>query len=263
MSTGPRRFKERLAADLLTPLFCLARLPEPLMVEMFGLAGGYAGFWLDQEHDQVSTRQMLAVALAARANQMDCFVRMAPTNYAAVTQCFESGMGGVMAAQISSADQAAEFVSWTKFAPQGTRGMNMSGFDAHYTHRPLHEFVSGANEDGFVAIQIETTGAVDQVDEIAALAGVDLLFVGPVDLSLALGVVGQFHHDKLWEAIGKVAEACRRHGKHWGCVAPDPEFAARAIENGCKMPTVGNDVVAVRRGIAALQGGFSAVFPAD
>lgn len=256
-----RRFKERLANDELAPLFCIARSPHPLWIEMFGLAGGYAGFWLDQEHDHVNTREMLSLALAARGCNFDSFVRMAPTHYAAVTQCLESGMGGVMAAQIKSADQAAEFVSWTKFAPEGARGMNMSGYDARYTHRPLSEFVERANADSFVAIQIETLGALDELDEIAALPGVDLLFVGPVDLSLALGVVGQFHHEKLWEAIGKVAEACQRHGIHWGCVAPDPEFAAKAIEQGCKMPTVGNDVVVMRRGIAALQQNFGAVFP--
>ena len=170
-------------------------------------------------------------------------------------------MGGVMAAQIQTADQAAEFVSWTKFAPEGARGMNMSGYDARYTHRPLDEFVERSNADSFVAIQIETLGAVDALDDIAALAGVDLLFVGPVDLSLALGIVGQFHHEKLWDAIAKVESACQKHGKHWGCVAPDPAFAAKAIEHGCKMPTVGNDVVVMRRGIAALQQNFDAVFP--
>ena len=258
--TTTRRFKERLQNDELCPLFCLARLPEPLLVEMFGLAGKYAGFWLDQEHDQVSTKQMLALALAARANGMDSFVRMAPTHYAPVTQVLESGMGGVMAAQIHSADHAEEFVKWAKFNPDGVRGMNMSGYDAHYTHRPLNDFVTGANADSFVAIQIETLGAVSDAEKIAALDGVDLLFVGPVDLSLTLGVVGQFHHQKLWDAIEHVAQVCQQHGKHWGCVAPDPEFAARAIDNGCKMPTVGNDVVVMRRGIAALQSGFEAVF---
>ena len=64
-----RRFKERLANNELAPLFCIARSPHPLWVEMFGLAGGYAGFWLDQEHDHVNTREMLSLALTALLNR--------------------------------------------------------------------------------------------------------------------------------------------------------------------------------------------------
>jgi len=124
------------------------------------------------------------------------------------------------------------------------------------------EVVVERNRESFVAIQIETLGSVDEVDAIAAIKGVDLLFVGPADLSLALGVVGQFHHEKLWEAIQSVAAACRKHGKTWGCVAPDPKFADRAVEHGCRMPTIGNDPVVLRRGIEALKSAFASQFPA-
>ena len=165
-----------------------------------------------------------------------------------------------MAAQIHSSDQAEEFVSWAKFSPRGTRGLNTGGRDANYTHKPPAEFIVDANKDNFVAIQIETTGAVDDADAIAAIDGVDLLFVGPADLSLALGVVGQFHDAKLWEAIDKVAAACKRHGKGWGAVTPDPKFAERAVENGCRMPTMGNDVLTLRRGIDAIKTAFAKHF---
>jgi len=120
--------------------------------------------------------------------------------------------------------------------------------------------VVDSNRENFVSIQIETLGAIDDTNAIAALPGVDMLFIGPADLSLALGVVGDFHNDKLWEAIDHVAKACRDHGKAWGCVAPDPAFADRAVEAGCLMPTLGNDVLTVRRGIAALQSAFDSHF---
>jgi 2-keto-3-deoxy-L-rhamnonate aldolase RhmA len=203
---------------------------------------------------------MMSVALAARANAFDCFVRLPPTGYWQVTQCLEAGAGGVMAAQIHDVEQAREFVSWARFSPAGTRGLNLSGRDGDYTHKPPARFVEDANRDTFIAIQIETLGAVEQADQIAALDGVDLLFVGPADLSLALGVVGQFDHDKLWDAIGRVAAACRQHGKAWGAVVPNPAFAKRAIEHGCRMPTIGNDPLTLRRGIEALQTSFAELF---
>jgi 4-hydroxy-2-oxoheptanedioate aldolase len=256
----PFRFKEMLENDELICTFALGRVVNPVLVEMFGLAGGYHGFWLDGEHVTLSTEQMVNLALAGRANGFDSFVRIPPVGYWQVTQCLESGMGGVMAAQIHSSDQAEEFVSWAKFSPRGTRGLNTGGRDANYTHKPPAEFIVDANKDNFVAIQIETTGAVDDADAIAAIDGVDLLFVGPADLSLALGVVGQFHDAKLWEAIDKVAAACKRHGKGWGAVTPDPKFAERAVENGCRMPTMGNDVLTLRRGIDAIKTAFAKHF---
>lgn len=253
-------FKERLAADEVVRVFALGRLVQPLLVEMFGLAGGYHGLWVDQEHVTHTTPELTAVAVAARANEFDSFVRMAPTGYSQVTQCLEAGMGGVMAAQIHSADQAAEFLSWTKFSPQGVRGLNAGGRDANYSHLPPADFIEKSNEQSFVAIQVETLGSVHEAEAIAALEGVDLLFVGPADLSLALGVVGQFHHEKLWDAISKVAQACERHGKHWGAVVPDPEFADKALQLGCRMPTMGNDVLTLRRGIDAIKTSFASQF---
>jgi 2-keto-3-deoxy-L-rhamnonate aldolase RhmA len=251
-----RTFKQLLATNELIPVFAIGRIVHPVVIELFGLAGGYRGFWMDQEHCSVSIEQIVTASLAARANDFDCFVRMPPTGYWQVTQCLEAGAGGVMGAQIQSADHAREFASWTKFSPQGTRGLNTGGRDADYTHKPLPELVEEANRERFVAIQIETLGALDEVDEIAAIEHVDLLFIGPADLSLALGVVGQFHHDKLWEAIGRVAQACRRHGKAWGGVTPDPDFANRAVEMGCRMPTIGNDLLSIRRGIVSLKDAF-------
>ena len=254
-------FKQMLASGQVMPVFAVGRIAHPIVIEMFALAGGYRGFWLDQEHGAMVQDHIVTAALAARANQLDFFVRMPPVGYWQVTQSMEAGAGGVMGAQIQSADHARQFVSWTKFAPQGTRGLVSTGREANYTHTPIGEVVSIANRERFVAIQIETLGALDQVDQIAALEGVDLLFVGPADLSLVLGVVGQFHHDKLWEAIGHIAAACHRHGKAWGAVVPDAEFAGRAAELGCRMPTVGNEILALRRGIDTLQKAFSNCFP--
>jgi 4-hydroxy-2-oxoheptanedioate aldolase len=253
-------FVELLKTDEVIRTFAVARVLHPVVIEMFGLAGGYHGFWIDQEHASHSSEQLITVTLAGRANGFDSFVRMPPTGYWQVTQCLEAGAGGVMAAQIHSAEQAREFVSWTKFPPTGIRGLNASGRDSNYTHKPITQFVEDANRQSFVAIQIETLGALEQADEIAALDGVDLLFIGPSDLSMALGVVGQFHHEKLWEGIDRVAAACRNHGKAWGAVTPDPEFASRAIENGCRMPTMGNDMHVLRRGIEKFKESFGAQF---
>jgi 2-dehydro-3-deoxyglucarate aldolase/4-hydroxy-2-oxoheptanedioate aldolase len=252
--------KSRLANGESLRVFSLGRMTHPILVEMFAQAGGYDGFWIDAEHSVPTPDQLLVLSLAARANHYDCFVRMPPIGYWEVTRVLEMGMGGVMAAQIRSTAQAEQFVRWAKFPPTGERGTILTGRDANYSHKTVAQFVADANRDTFVAIQIETAAALEAVDDIAKLPGVDHLFVGPTDLSVVLGIPGQFHDEKLWSAIGKVSEACRRHGKTWGCVTPDPKFADRAVETGCKMVTLGNDVLIARRGIDAFKTAFASRF---
>jgi 2-keto-3-deoxy-L-rhamnonate aldolase RhmA len=245
-----------LEGDQVLPLFAVNRLFHPLILELFGQFDFYRGLWIDQEHASADTQQLMSLCVAARANQLPNFVRMPPTGYHQVTQCLEAGAGGVMAAQIHSADHAEEFASWCRFDPTGVRGLNPSGRDADYYGIPPAEFIEQANEQVFVGIQIETLGALDEVKQIAALPAVNMLFVGPSDLSLSLGVVGQYHHEKLWAGIEAVSEACRLYGKVWGCVAPDAEFAKKAIDLGCRLPTFGNEIHALRRGIHNLQESF-------
>ena len=245
------KFKEMLANDQLVKIFNLGRVVHPVVVDMFGLSGGYDGFWIDQEHGGLTYEQVCLAGVCARANGFDTIVRMAPTNYALVTQNLEAGAGGVMAARIETAAQAEEFVQWAKFYPRGMRGFNTSGRDAHYTHKSLAQFAEDANREHLVSIQIETPKSVEQVNEIAAIDGVDLLFVGPSDLSQAFGVIGQLGHDRVWEAIDRVSQACKQHGKHWGTVPAGPEFAERCVAKGCRMLSLGADTHCLRRGIEA------------
>jgi 2-dehydro-3-deoxyglucarate aldolase/4-hydroxy-2-oxoheptanedioate aldolase len=162
-----------------------------------------------------------------------------------------------MAAQIRTADEAEEFVQWAKFAPRGRRGLNPLGFDGRYGTIPLAEFAKRANEDTFVAIQIETAQAVEEVDAIAAVEGVDLLFVGPSDLSQAVGVIGDFMGDASLEAVDRVAAACDAHGKRWGAVTPTTDYAALLIDKGCTLISPINDVKLVTEGLAATKEKYS------
>jgi 2-dehydro-3-deoxyglucarate aldolase/4-hydroxy-2-oxoheptanedioate aldolase len=256
-------FKSRLATDRVLRVFCSGRLVHPISIQMFGLAGGYDGFWLDAEHAGISTEQITMAALVGRACGLGSFLRLPVTSYATVTQALESGVDGVMAAQVVSAAEAEKFVTWAKFAPRGQRGLNTQGADAHFTHKSQVELAHDANRDHFVAIQIETLGSLDEADAIAATDDVDLLFIGPADLSQALGVLGQPEHPKVWEAIDRVAAACRKHGKAWGIVPASPSFADRCVEKGCRMLTCGSDVMAMRLGVQAVKTMYGSNFPQE
>jgi len=253
-------FDELLASGRVVRVFSLSRIVHPVVFDVFGMAGGFDGLWLDQEHGGMTVEQIQMASASARANGLGLFVRMAPTGYAQATQNLEAGAHGLMAARLGSAAEAERFVTWCKYAPRGDRGLNSSGFDARYTYKPLPQLVADANRDSFLAIQIETLGALDEVDQIAAIDGVDLLFVGPADMSQALGCIAQVNHEKVWEAIDRVAAACRRHGKPWGTVPAGPDYALRCVEKGCRMLTLANETLALRRGVDALKGWYSSLF---
>ena len=252
--------KEDLAKGETLNFFALSRLINPVSIELYALRGGFQGFWLDLEHGMATVDQIRSAFVAARAVGLQQFVRMAPTGYQDVAQYLELGAGGVMGAQIDSVEHAAEFASWAKFPPQGIRGMNMSGVDGGFTTRNAKDFYQNSNAAVFVAIQIETEGALQDVDAIAALPNVDHLFVGPSDLSIALGNYPEFHADVLWDGVEHVSKACKKHGKSWGAVTPDAEWAQKAVDLGCQIVSMSNETIALKLGVDAVKDKFSAQF---
>jgi 2-keto-3-deoxy-L-rhamnonate aldolase RhmA len=116
------------------------------------------------------------------------------------------------------------------------------------------------NEDSLVAIQIENAQAIENVEQIAAVPDVDLLFVGPADLSQSLGVAGQWNHSRLWEAIDRVARTVHQRKVPWGILPTDVGMARRCVENGCRMFLLGLDVKAVFRGWSSYRQEYAEVF---
>ena len=252
--------KQKLIAGERVNVFAVGRMFHPNIVHYLGAIGEFDGMWIDVEHTGFSTREVESAVSAAMAHGLESFARIPPTDYATVTRCLESGASGVMAAQIVSAEQAEEFVTWAKFHPRGRRGLNPLGHDGSFGTVPLAEFTARANEENFVAVQVETLGAVAEVDEIAAIDGVDFLFVGPSDLSQALGVTGDLTHPKCLEAIDAVAAACEANGKHWGAVTPTPDYARLLLDRGCTLISTVNDVKLVTNGMETIRQRFAEIW---
>ncbi len=254
------RLKQALASGRVVRVFGVGQLCHPKVVEMVGLVGGFDAVWLDQEHAGLSVVQIELAALAARAAGLDSFVRLAPTDYATLMRPLEAGAGGVMAAQVRSARQAEEVLTWAKFAPRGLRGVNALGRDGDYGSANLADYFRRANEDTFVAIQIEHADAVAEVERIAALPDVDVLFVGPADLAQSMGLAGQWDHPDIWKAIERTAAAARASGIHWAILPAGPAYAKRCVDMGCRMLSIGFDVWAFGRGVRAFRTEYEEFF---
>lgn len=252
--------KHKLQRGERVNVFCVSRLYHPNMIEMYARHGGWDGFWIDAEHAGFTTQDIETAAAFARSAGLDSFVRIPPDDYALVTRCLESGAGGVMAAQIVSAAHAEVFVQYAKFAPRGKRGLNAGCYDGRFGTIPVDQFCQSANERSFVGIQIETEQALSECAEIAAIDGVDLLFIGPSDLSQALGVTGDFLHERCLAAVEKVAAACRTHGKSFGAVTTTPEHARMLRQYGCQMLSPTNDIRTFNAGIVSVKATFREFF---
>jgi 4-hydroxy-2-oxoheptanedioate aldolase len=256
----PKRIKEILAKGEVVHAFGIGQLLNHKLIEIVALGGGYDAIWIDQEHTGATIREIELATLACRAHGLDSFVRLAPTDYATAMQPLEAGAGGIMAAQVRSAAEADQIVRWAKFWPRGLRGITGAGIDGRFTLVPQAEYTEAANRDTFVAIQIETLDAVENIAAIAAVPDVDLLFVGPSDLAQALGLTGQFDHPRCYDTIRLIAAACQQAKKPWGIIARSPEYAARWVDQGCRFLVIGNDVAIVQRGLAATKQTFAKFF---
>jgi 4-hydroxy-2-oxoheptanedioate aldolase len=254
------RIKELLAAGKVVRLFGLGQLLAPKLVEIVGEHGGFDGLWLDFEHAGISMKDIELATMAARAYGMDHFVRLPATDYATVMRPLEAGAGGVMVSMIRSPAEAEQAVRWAKFWPRGERGMNGGNRDGRFGLIPLAEYAAKANAQTFVGIQIETASAIDCVAEIAAVPDVDLLFVGPADISQTLGVPGDFENPKCLDTIKRIGDACARAGKPWGIVPRGTEYAAKMRDWGCQMFVFALDIHTFHAGVRAAKERYTSFF---
>lgn len=160
----------------------------------------------------------------------------------AIKQALDCGAQGILAPMINTADEARAVVRYARYPPDGERGAG--GLAPHLgfgVNRP--EYLVSANRQIMVAIQIETLGAVDNIDEIAAVPGVDVIFIGPNDLHLALGLPAVFWSDAqpFAEAIKKVSAACRREGVALGTLCRDAANVKQRLRDGFMFVGMGSD----------------------
>lgn len=223
------------------------RVAEPWLAETIGRIG-YDVIWFDMEHRAFGYDKLDPVSLACRATGIDLMVRVLKTGYTSPMRALEFGANGIMVPHVMNAEEAKQWVDWVRFPPLGRRGFDGAGADADYALADAREYLREANDNVFLALQIEDKEAVDRVDEIASVPGVDLLFVGPGDLSISLGVPFEFDHPLLQDAIGRVARATEKAGNWWGLPTGSPEQAQDALRRGARLITAGNDHQCLVRG---------------
>jgi len=238
-----------LAGETLIGVF--SDLASPLAVELVGQAG-FDWTVLDLEHGAATEADLLALLYAAGSTSMATVVRPASAERLRIGRALDLGAVGIMLPQLQTADQVREAVSYLRYPPVGqrgialrTRGADMGAIGHADLARVVNERVAGI-------VQIESRGALAAADEIAALEPVDVLFVGPADLSHALGVPGRFDDPAYLDGLKAVATACERHGKAAGILLYDAAALPRHLELGYRFVGLGSEGAFVSTGAAAM-----------
>lgn len=224
------------------PVLCTKmNTTDPVIADMIGRLG-FDVLWLCMEHTGIDWDRLGHLIRTASMNGMDTMVRVAKGSYCDYIRPLEAGATGLMVPHCMSGEEARRIGRATKFHPRGRRPLDGGNSDGEYCLMGLDDYLSQANENTFVIVQVEDPEAIDEIDAIAAAPGVDGLFVGPADLSHGLGVPGQMGHPEVQRAIERVAAACAANGKFWG-LPTSLESAPRYMEMGARYLTHGADVL--------------------
>jgi 4-hydroxy-2-oxoheptanedioate aldolase len=256
----PSRVLKKLRSGGFVVTAGVNRVAEPWLAETIGRIG-YDVIWFDMEHRAFSYDKIDPVALACRATGIDLMVRVLKTGYTSPMRALEFGANGILVPHIRSVEEARQWVEWVRFPPLGRRGFDGAGADAEYALADARAYLEEADKEIFLALQVEDRECVECVEEIAAVPGVDLLFVGPADLSLSYGVPFEWEHPLLQSAIDRVAGAARKAGKWWGIPTGSPEEAQSMINRGASLVTAGNDHEFLIQGFRSAFAGIKGLRP--
>jgi 4-hydroxy-2-oxoheptanedioate aldolase len=249
--------RTKLAANQPVLATCL-HLTDASIHELVGLMG-FDALWFDMEHHGYSVETVTQLLRATRVGKIDGMTRPAKGEYMRMGRMLEAGAAGILYPRCSGAEEAREVVRWAKFAPMGERGFDGGNPDMPYCTMDMAEYVKFANDNTWIACQLEDPQAVDQAEAIAAVPGVDILFFGPGDFSVLTGNPGQINHPRAQAAIEKIAKAAKNQGKNWGMPAGTPERTKELLGLGAKFIAHGADIIHIKLGLEKIQKDFGAL----
>ncbi len=201
---------------------------------------GFDWVVIDLEHGAGDHESCLHQLQAVNGTPTCPIVRVAWNEAPRFKRVLDLGAAGVVVPYVTTAEEARAAVAAMRYPPQGIRGAASLNRAAEFG-ADFAQYVKDANVNLLTVVQIETETAVAMADEIAAVEGVDVLFVGPLDLSISLGLLQQFDHPRFRAALAKVVAAARNHGKAAGILLNQPEQIAQTVEDGFTFIGLGSD----------------------
>ncbi|HET6236819.1 MAG TPA: aldolase/citrate lyase family protein [Acetobacteraceae bacterium] len=211
-------------------------------VPMLAIAGGHDFLFIDMEHGATTVQEATQICIAALPTGVPAIVRVCAGALDEATRLLDNGALGIVVPHVDTAKQAQRIADAFHYPPAGTR--SWGGPPPIYGYMPPHvaEAQKAVNDEILTVVMIESPEAVENAGDIAAVDGIDVLFIGSFDLTSALGIAGQMGHRKLIDAYDEVGKACAKHGKVLGMGGINgDEDSERYIGMGSRFITTGSD----------------------
>jgi 2-keto-3-deoxy-L-rhamnonate aldolase RhmA len=210
---------------------------------------GFDWLFIDGEHGPLETRELTAI-LQAVGDKTACIVRVPEAAEVPIKKILDLGAHGIIVPQVNTAEQAANVVRWARYAPEGARGVGLAR--AHGYGLRFREYLSAANREIAVIVQAEHVSAVENIEAIVKVPGVDAVLLGPYDLSASLGKMGAIDDPAVVAAIGRVTDACRAAGMPLGYFGVTAAAVKPYVARGYTLIVAGVDTLYLANGAKAM-----------
>jgi 2-keto-3-deoxy-L-rhamnonate aldolase RhmA len=212
-------------------------------------AAGAEFILFDMEHSGVTIETLKGQLAACRGIAITPMVRVPTLQYHFIARCLDMGAMGIMVPMVESAAQAREIVSAIRYPPAGRRGAAFAMAHDDYQGGSVPEKIAAANERTLAIALVETAAGVAAVDEIAAVDGIDVIWLGHFDLTNFMGIPGQFENSDYLRAVDTIVQAAKRHGKIAGFMAADEVWARNYLAKGFRIIAYGVDHLLLQRSL--------------
>jgi 2-keto-3-deoxy-L-rhamnonate aldolase RhmA len=220
----------------------VSQLKGPVIPQLYASAG-LQFIYIDMQHSAYTVGDVLELVVGARAAGIDNFVRVPSPDPSLITRLLDSGVQGVMIPELKTPDEVVQVVKAVKYPPKGERSIVLRRMHTDFQKLDAVEMTRRSNEQTLIVIQIENKSALDQVEKIAKIEGVDVLWVGPNDLSGSLGHLGQTDHPEVLSAIEKIIDTSLRAGIFPGMtLPPNLRNAEKWLKRGLRLVSYSNDI---------------------
>jgi 2-keto-3-deoxy-L-rhamnonate aldolase RhmA len=229
----------------------VSEIRTPMLGALLDAAGMHFAI-IDQEHGAFGPESLAALIAGFRGGVCRPFVRIAETRREYILTALELGASGIVVPRVESRAQAEEIVRYARYAPAGDRGLSLCRAHTGFRRVEQREYIARANAEILVIAQIETKRALENLDEILGTPGIDMVFIGPSDLSLSCGISSSLRAPEMRAAVDHVIARARHFGVGVGIQTYDPDAAAELVAAGVGLVSCNTDVNALLSGLASI-----------
>jgi 2-keto-3-deoxy-L-rhamnonate aldolase RhmA len=248
MRTNP--VKRALAAGKAVFGSEISRLRSPEVARLYAAAGFDFAF-IDMEHSPFGLETVADIIAMCRIVGIVPIVRVPQAEYAFVARVLDQGAQGIIVPRVNDPQTVRDIVSWMRYPPAGIRGFADTAPQTDHQRVPIHEFMEANNHETLCVIQIERRQALENLDEMLAVPGVDVACMGCMDLSIDLGVPGQIDHPTMVAAIERVVNTAHRHGIASGIITGQMEIINRWVQAGMRFASYATESMLLQEGATA------------